>query len=427
MAPSGGDYMTVAGASLLDLPDEAFLHRYGELSPAELELVPHDLRAQYAERKRRLSPHIDAAIARARRSLEVVPREESPKVAPLPGFTPRDVWNGIPEVFYLIRFMLVRGGLTTLFGMSGALKSTLALAMAFALSTGREFFGFRVGPPVGVVYLVGEGFAGMRKRLRGLLIEHGLDVSSPEPPIFLTSAPADLFGNPQQVRATIDHAAKVLGVPIGAIIIDTLTANAGAADLNDTRDMQLAIHAAQSAAPEAGVLVVHHVGHSDPNRERGAYSLIGAADVRLQAVYEKQSKVLELRFLKVKDDDEPAPVLFSPKCIDLDCEDADGNRLTSIVLERLDGASVPAREPDRTGLGRNQEACLKALKRLYAMHRRNVEEQGRERSEARVLISGWRAAVKLDDNRFHEAREGLEKRRLIRIEDRFVYLVEDGQ
>jgi hypothetical protein len=347
--------------------------------------------------------------------------------APLPGFTPHEVWNGVPLVLYLLRFILVRGGITTLFGMSGALKSTLALAMAFALSTGTPFFGFPGGAPVGVVYFVGEGFAGIRKRLRALLIEHGYDASSPEPPIYLTAAPADLFGNPQQVRATVEHAARVLGVPIGAIFIDTLTANAGPADLNDTRDMTITCHAAASAAPDAGVVLVHHVGHADQNRERGAYSLIGSADVRLQAVYDKASGVLELRFLKVKDDDEPPPVLFRPKVVDLDSEDEAGNRLTSIVLEHLEGASVPTLIPDRSGLGGNQESALKALARLYTTHRRNVEEQGRDPSEARVLISGWRAALKMKDNRFKEAREALEKRRLIRIEEPFVYLVEEPQ
>jgi hypothetical protein len=83
--------------------------------------------------------------------------------------------------------------------------------------------------------------------------------------------------------------------------------------------------------------------------------------------------------------------------------------------------------PRTGGMGKNQEAAFRTLKRLYAMHRRNVEEQGRDRCEARVLMTGWKTALKFDDNRFKEAREGLEKRLLIRVEHPFVYLAEGAE
>jgi hypothetical protein len=345
--------------------------------------------------------------------------------APLPGFTTAAIWEGAVLVAYLVKFILLRGGLTVLFGLSGHLKTVIATMIAFAVATGTACFGFKV-ERAGVVYIVGEGFAGMRKRARAWLLDHGYDSTSEQPSIYFTSAGADLVGNPAQLRATVEHAAKVLGIPIGLIVIDTLQANAGNADLNDARDMTLAIAGAQQAAPDAAVLLVHHVGHADPNRERASYQLIAAADVRLQAIYDEASKVLELKWRKLKDDDAPESLLFRPKVVPLGWEDEDGDEVSSVVLERLDGFSAPT-VPRSVGLGKNQETAFKSLRTLLAKARKNLEQDNRDPADARILLDGWRRDLErrgITRQRFHDVLRDLQERRLIVVDGPHVAPIE---
>ena len=375
--------------------------------------------------------HRAAALAEDERDEAGVVGSVSPDLPrgprPLPGYTSAAIWEGVVLVPYLVKLMLIRGGLTVIFGMSGHLKSVVAMSLAFSVGTGRDFFGFRTRERGGVVYIVGEGFAGIRKRARAWLIEHGFDATSEQPAVYFTSAGADLFSDAAQVRATIEHAASVLGVPIAAVIVDTLTANAGSADLNDARDMNVVIAAVQQSAPDAAVVLVHHVGHGDPDRERNSSALIAAADIRVQAAYDEVGKVLELRWRKVKDDDAPAPVMFRPKVIPLDWEDEDGIEQSSIVLEQLDEAPRTSTAPRAPGLGKNQELALKSLRTLFAKVRKNLTERGDDPANALILIEGWRADLErrgIDRKRFREVWTQLQERGFVAIDGPHVRLVE---
>jgi len=178
---------------------------------------------------------------------------------------------------------------------------------------------------------------------------------------------------------------------------------------------------ARSAARAAGVLLVHHTGHGQVERERGSYALVAAADCRLQATYEEATRALELRWHKLKDDERPEPLVFGWKSVGLEWEDADGDELSSVVLERLVGG---APTPNPAGLGKNQDKALTVLRTLYARARKNLEEQGRDPSEAKILTSGWRAALEsnLAKPRFYEALDGLKSRGLVLIDGAVVHL-----
>lgn len=437
-----------AHEQLLEMDDSRFLHAWDAMEIEERNALPSEVRVPCIERKRRLSPYIEASVERARRTLRVV--KEEPDVLfdrrepglpeangsgrtdrgaePIPGFPVSAIWEGFTPAPYLVKRILAPDELTVLFGQSGHFKSVLAIDLALSVASGTEFHGLRTRQ-AGVLYVAGEGHGGIRKRLRAWLLARSFDAASEQPALYLTSSGANLMADPAQLRATVDEAAAVLGRSIGLVILDTLAANFGPGDENHASDMALAIHGARTAAPGAAVLLVHHVGHGQSERERGSYALVAAADCRLQATYDEISKSIELRWHKLKDDERPEPAVFGWRSVPLGWTDADGEELSSVVLEGLEGeARAAAMSGPRTaGMGKNQETALKTLKRLYAAQRLNVQEQGRDATEARVFITGWKSATRFDDNRFHEARDGLEKRRLIRLEPPFVYLVEAAQ
>jgi len=347
---------------------------------------------------------------------------------PLPGYAASSIWDAYEPPRYITKNILAPGTLTTVFGQSGHLKSAAAIDLAFCIGSGKDFHGLRTPRRRGVGYIAGEGHGGLKKRGKAWLLKHAYTSTDEPPAVFITSQGADLVGNPERLRATMKHAEGVLGVPVEVVVIDTLAANFGAGDENLTRDMNLALaHCRAAVGPEVAILVVHHTGHLNPDRERGAYLLIASADVRIQASYDQTSKLLELRWLKVKDDEIPEPLTFECRQVNLGWHDEEGEELTSVVLERLEGASLPRATPRLTGLGKNQETALKALRTLYARARRNLEEQNRDPAEALILIDGWRNALGqkgIARNRFHDLIKDLQERHLIAVDDPHVRLVE---
>jgi len=349
----------------------------------------------------------------------------------LPGFTLTDLWAGYEPPPYLVRDFLVPAGLTVLVGQSGHLKSQIALELSLAAATGGEFHGKRANR-TGVLYVAGEGHSGIKKRLRAWALSRGLDATAEQPALLVTSQGANLMTNPEQLRATVANAAEQLGLPIGLIVIDTLAANFGPGDENKASDMSLALASVREAAPDAASLVVHHTGHEGA-RERGSYALIASADYRILAKYDDVSKVLDVKWNKAKDDELPAPMAFMRRIVPLGWIDSDGEELRSIVLEQTDamppGDDAPGERSASSGMGENQTTVLKTLQRLYRENRKNVQEQGRPATDARIFLTGLRAAVvdarRMDRKRYAEALSGLTKRGSVVIEDTFIYLADD--
>lgn len=342
----------------------------------------------------------------------------------LTGYTTAAIWEDYEPQPYLVKKILIPTGLTVLFGQSGHLKSVTAIDLALCVGTGMAFHGIKTRR-AGVLYVAGEGHAGIKKRIRAWLIANGLNSASEQPAVFVTNSGVDLIGNSHQLRATVEHAAAVLGVAIEFIIIDTLAANFGAGDENVTADMTRAIAGARAADAQAAIMLVHHTGHGQSDRERGSYSLIAAADYRIQATYDDFSKLLELKWHKSKDDEKPDPMVFQCRKIDIDWQDEDGEELTSVVIELLDGGIMPAQRS--AGLGKNEQIAIKSLKALYVRNRKSLEEQGRNPEEARIMVSGWRADCErrgIQRQRWHEVIKSLTSDQLVAIEGVFVALID---
>ena len=93
------------------------------------------------------------------------------------------------------------------------------------------------------------------------------------------------------------------------VIIDTLAKATSGMDENSAKDMGRIIDQTRRIQEETGatVILVHHTGHSDTNRERGSSSLAGAVDSSILVKNGKMSAPL------VKDGSTPEPVHFKLK------------------------------------------------------------------------------------------------------------------
>lgn len=275
-------------------------------------------------------------------------------ISPLQGFEINDLYGDEKPSPYICKGVLDAGDMMVVFGESGALKSFFTLDLLMHIATGRDYHGHRVHR-TGVLLIAGEGGQGMRRRLKAWCIRHAITKRA-LPPVFVATQPADLMFDSGAIGTTIEHAESRFGMPIGVVAFDTLGANFGAGDENATKDMAQALATARRTCGDRSVILVHHVGHGDKSRERGAYCLRGAADTRLLVERQAADGPIAVRCLKRKDGELFEPMAFRPCVVDTGWKDADGDSITSLVLDPTDY------KPDaKAPVGRLRNAVLEQL------------------------------------------------------------------
>lgn len=234
---------------------------------------------------------------------------------------------------YLIDDLIETDSLAQIFGDPGAGKSFAAVDIAASVASGRAFHGRKVKQGA-VAYVAGEGRNGLKRRFRAWGVEHGEDTD--KLPLALSSSSAGLSDPAAlaEVLKVLDAFAAEHG-PIALIVVDTLARNFGGGDENDTRDMNrfvAALDRLKERFPGCTVLVVHHTGHSDKMRARGAKALQGALDTEYRV--DKAAETLVLTNTKMKEGAPPSPLHFQMKTIELGHSKA-GKPITSLVLEAV--------------------------------------------------------------------------------------------
>jgi hypothetical protein len=190
----------------------------------------------------------------------------------------------LPPPTYLLEPYLVRDTLAVLFGPSGTYKSFIAIDWAC-----------RIAQHEPVLYVAGEGVSGIPRRVQAWMraaatpdlpeimwIPHSVDLTQP-------SAVGEL------VRGVFTRPALV--------VIDTMARNMTGNE-NDPEDSGKVVHGCDTIRAQWGstVLLLHHTGHTETNRERGHSSLIGAADTRIGVQRDLPRQAI-LTCHKAKDDE----------------------------------------------------------------------------------------------------------------------------
>lgn len=220
---------------------------------------------------------------------------------------------------FLIADLIETDGLGLIFGDPGCGKSFLAADLALCVASGADFHGREVmqGP---VLFIAGEGHNGLARRFAAWSKERGVPLKGL--PMFKSERAAQFLdgASAQAVAEAADALAEAHGHP-RLIIVDTLARNFGAGDENDTMAMSsfvCAMDALKARYPGCGVMIVHHSGHADKGRARGAMALKGALDFEFRV--EKDGSRMQVVNTKMKDAEPPPDLFFTLETIQLNGE-----------------------------------------------------------------------------------------------------------
>jgi hypothetical protein len=258
---------------------------------------------------------------------------------------------------------------SVLAGDSKAGKSFFALETALCVAFGRDLFGLPTKRG-GVIYQVGEGLGGFKKRLRAWRSYYGVEFTR-EIPFRLFQRGIDIYRDFDQVDALIEeilaHAALFDG-PLRLVVIDTLAKASIGADENAVKDMGIVMKNVERINERTGahVMLVHHL--TKGGVVRGSTSVYAGVDQVLLLTRDEQTKMRTLSLDKQKDDDEGVALNFELEKVVLG-QDEDGRQVTSCVCLAVSERERVRREEELRGL-RLSTALEVFLKAFFETERR---------------------------------------------------------
>ncbi len=308
---------------------------------------------------------------------------------------------------WAVKGLIEHNTIATIFGPSGGGKSFVAISLAAAVATGRDWYGRKVkqGP---VLYLNGEGEAGILRRFKAWSVDTGEPLE--DAPISITERPV-LFGNTEllnQLSAEVDE----MPVPPALVVVDTLARATAGMEENSAKDMGLFVEALDALRRRYGctVLVIHHTGKSTIDAARGSSALKAAWDVEIGlAPTDSDGGRFLLNCTKMKDAERFDPMAFKFRSVPLPTWqdedgtpagwiDEDGEQLKSAVLDLTDSEAKP--DTGTEGRKRLSEKEAIALSCLRELHDKQVQAQMESdrydpSNPPHVLKDDWYEAMKL--------------------------------
>ena len=238
-----------------------------------------------------------------------------------------DELEHLPKLNWLIKDILVDGGIATIYGESGSTKSFLAIDLAMHLAIGSEWFGLEVNRKIPVVYTALEGFRGVAKRIKGWCKKNNLSPSN----IFIDHDSL-LLGEQGSVENFIKYY-KANQFNSGIVIIDTLNMACPNIEENSAADMSGVITKARLIAEKLNstVLIIHHSGKDESRGMRGSSSLKASMDT---IIYVKQDSNGNCEWSLEKSKDSECGIRYGYRLETIEL-DINGEVETTCTLEKL--------------------------------------------------------------------------------------------
>ena len=270
----------------------------------------------------------------------------------------------LPDILnqeFVVDQLVPKGSDCQVFAASNVGKTFFALSMAFHVATGKEFLGHRTKRG-GVLYLGYEGHVGLAKRLAALIQENP-DTDLNDVPLMVIPMSNSLVTENgsdkglQFVKSLIEYFQRIFFEFPLLVIIDTYSAALGSDASNEALANKYS-NLIKDLIREYGASAVslHHPGHFNKNRARGAYSRLASIDTEIRL--KLNNGVIAGCTTKMRDS---KPVKFACQLKEVYLgDDLHGTPVTSCVVEP---AALTSTVP---GLGLNEDelAALRILRDL---------------------------------------------------------------
>ena len=294
-----------------------------------------------------------------------------------------------PSQSWTIRHYLEPDTLCVLYGDSQAFKSFIAIDIICHVATGRPWRNNRTKQGF-CIYIAGEGGNGLSRRFKAWFQHHNEVMRN----VAISTVPLELC-DPKNVDTLIDDTLTLLtsipGSEASVVVLDTLSTHFGSADENRTQDMRAFMQGIRRLrmATKATILVVHHVGHNNKERERGSISLQQDVDWRYQVERTPETSITTLVNKKSRDAGTPSPLSWNliPVTLPwLEEGDTEGSWVPMSSLIPIPIAAQPE-QPKPEYLPKAQRIALDALRTALMQH--GIEDKG----VVSVAEDQWREAA----------------------------------
>lgn len=264
------------------------------------------------------------------------------------------------HIEWIVEGVMERGTIGQIFAPSGVGKSFLALDLAACITAGQPwgYQGVHRTLTGKVVYLAGEGEAGIQRRKAAIELEHGIPTDN----IIVSRMPR--FGSKKDVERLMKELGQVEDLIM--LIIDTYARATIGLDESGSGDTSLVVDIFGRIARKFDIAVcaIHHTGHGDQTRSRGSSALTAACDfeIRLKDV----GGAVMVENSKAKDMPEFTPMCFRLVQRELpeNFTDNFGNVITSAFVRWIDPDEAPN---NRARLSPPQQDVLNAFDLVWAV------------------------------------------------------------
>ena len=379
------------------------------------------------------------------------PKAAEPEIEPPEAYNPTpqllniEAWDTIKDepVHWVIDNVLPEKGFAALYGPPGSYKSFIALDIAEAVATGRQWMGNQISSPGAVLYIAGEGHGGIGARIKACKINHqtqdGAQIYVIRYQLNLRSSADDFNLLMESIDALIDRT----GIELRLVQIDTLARAFGGGNENDSQDMGAFIHncGRLQRKLDCALMVLHHSGKDATKGLRGHSSLLGAVDTQLElqklASEDHKEGVAGTGILtisKQKDGQDNLKFGFEMIQININQGAEQGLGLDENVSlavreqqEMINEQHKPTKKPpSRKGVGPNQTVAMDALhKAIKEFGEMQIVDGKRNKC---INLGRWEdacTAKSMTNRQFKDSKLSLQEIKKIEIYEPWVWVIWD--
>lgn len=259
----------------------------------------------------------------------------------------------------LVRGLIPPHSIVVAFGPPKEGKTFTICDLVMHAAHGCDWHGFGVKRPLRVAFLAGEGSDALRVRFRGWQQHH--DSVELAGDFRLLPEALSLPDRTAEVRAVLE--------PYGpdVVVVDTLNAFFGPGDENATADMTRFCSSVRYLRDElrCAIVIIHHTGITNQQRERGSIVLRASADVVIQIGRdESDPSLIGFQVVAARDmETMHEPIGLRLNRVETDWLDDDGEPMTTCIVM---AAGSPVSLPGRGGkpLGGRQRELVEIAQEL---------------------------------------------------------------